>query len=59
MMTMIVVFDFNNNKVSYKTYEGDCTENIERAINLNNELMETNQNISFDKFKEIIKREII
>ena len=59
MMTMIAVFDFKNNKVSYKTYHGDCSRDIEKAVDLEDGHMESREDITFEEFNKIIKREIV
>jgi len=58
MMTMIAVFDFKNDKVSYRLYEDDCSRDIEKAVDLEEGFIESRENISFEEFNKIIKREI-
>jgi len=58
MITMIAVFDFKNNKVSYKTYHGDCSRDIEKAVDLKDSRMESREDITFEEFNKIIKREL-
>ncbi len=59
MMTMIAVFDFKNDKVSYKTYHVDCSRGIEKTIDLEDSRMEAREDITFEEFNKIIKKEIV
>ena len=58
MMTMIAVFDFKNNKVSYRLYENDCSRDIEKAVDLEDGFIEAREDITFEEFTKTIQREI-